>query len=86
MLMNANLMTIPELAGLLGVSRISVYNWVRKGQLPAIRVGRNYAIRRADARRLLSPELTKADKARIEGAVSAVAAQYGEVLEWLSRE
>ena len=84
--MNTNLMTIPELAVLLGVSRISVYNWVRKGWLPAVRVGRNYAIRRADARRLLSPELTKADKTRIEEAVSAVAAQYGEVLEWLSRE
>ena len=84
--MNTTLMTIPELAGMLGVSRISVYNWVRKGRLPAVRVGRNYAIRGADARRLLAPELTKADKARIETAVSAVAAQYGEVLEWLGRE
>ncbi len=84
--MNTNLMSIPELASLLGVSRISVYNWVKTGRIPAVRVGRNYAIRQADARRLLSPELTTADKTQIEEAVSAVVAQYGKVLEWLSRE
>ena len=84
--MKAELVTIPQLAKQLGVSRIAVYNRVKKGQIPAVRVGRNYAIRQRDVRRLLSAELTQADRRRIDEAVDAVVAQYGEVLECLSRE
>ena len=84
--MITGLMTTSELARQLGVSRITVYNRVKKGQIPAVRVGRNYAIRQAYAHRLLSPELTEADKRRIDEAVGAVATQYGKVLEWLGRE
>ena len=84
--MKSEFITIPQLAEQLGVSRIAVYNRVKKGQIPAVRVGRNYAIRQADVRRLLSAELTQADRRRIDEAVGAVVAQYGKVLEWLSRE
>ena len=68
--MQYNFTTIPELAKLLGLSRIAVYNRVKKGQIPAVRVGHNYAIRQADVRRLLSSELTQADKRRIDEAVA----------------
>ena len=84
--MQSYLTTIPELAKRLGVSRITVYNRVKKGQIPAVRAGRAYVIRQRDVHRLLSSELTQADKRRIDEAVGAVVAQYGEVLEWLSRE
>ncbi|MFQ5992863.1 MAG: helix-turn-helix domain-containing protein, partial [Nitrospiraceae bacterium] len=36
--------TIPELAKLLGVSRIAIYNRVKKGQIPATKIGRTYVI------------------------------------------
>lgn len=36
--------SIPEAAALLGVSRIAVFKKVKKGQLPAIRFGRNWAV------------------------------------------
>jgi excisionase family DNA binding protein len=36
--------SIPEAAALMGVSRIAVFKKVKKGQLAAIRIGRNWAI------------------------------------------
>ena len=37
-------LTVPELARILGISRIAVYKKVKKGQIHAIRIGRNFAI------------------------------------------
>ena len=37
-------LTIPQLAKLLGISRIAVYKKVKKGQIEAIKIGRNYVI------------------------------------------
>lgn len=36
--------SIPEVAALLGVSRIAVFKRVKKGQLAALRFGRNWAV------------------------------------------
>jgi len=37
-------LSIPEAAEIIGVSRIAVFKKVKKGQLPGIRIGRNWAI------------------------------------------
>ena len=36
--------SIPEAAEIIGISRIAVFKRVKKGQLPGIRIGRNWAI------------------------------------------
>ena len=36
--------SIPEFAGLLGISRIAVFKQVKKGRIEAIRIGRNWAV------------------------------------------
>ena len=41
---HAKYITIPELAKLLGVSRIAIYKRVKKGQIPATKIGRTYVI------------------------------------------
>ncbi len=41
-------LTPEEVADLLRVSRRTVYNWLRAGQLPAIRIGKVWRIRRED--------------------------------------
>ena len=41
---NREFLSIPEAAALMGVSRIAVFKKVKKGQLAAIRIGRNWAI------------------------------------------
>lgn len=36
--------SIPEAAAILGISRIAVFKKVKKGQLAALRIGRNWAV------------------------------------------
>jgi len=79
-------MTIPQLAREMGVSRVTVYNKVKSGQIPATKVGPNYVISARTARRVLQMELTVADKRRINDAVDRIVAQYGELLKWLGAE
>lgn len=79
-------MTIPQLAEEMGLSRVTVYNRVRDGHIPATRVGRNYIISARVVRRLLQDEMTPAQEQWIDEAVKNVVAEYGELLKWLSRE
>lgn len=40
--------TIPELAKMLGLSRVAVFKKVKKGEIKAIKIGRTYAISKKD--------------------------------------
>lgn len=42
------LLTVSEVAADLRVSNMTVYRLIRNGELPALRVGRNYRIRQVD--------------------------------------
>jgi excisionase family DNA binding protein len=42
------LLTVAEVASVMRVSRMTVYRLIRRAQLKAIRVGRNYRVRSAD--------------------------------------
>ena len=78
--------TIPELAKFLGVSRIAIYNRVKKGQIPATRIGRTYIIEDQTIRDILGKEVTTKGKKRIDAAVRKTVREYGEVLKLLVRE
>jgi len=78
--------TIPELARLLGVSRIAIYNRVKKGQIPATRIGRTYVITDQTVAYILGKEVTRRGKSRIDAAVRKTVQEYGEVLKQLSKE
>lgn len=43
--MNDQLLTAAEVADQLRVSTMTVYRLIRSGELPAVRVGRNYRVR-----------------------------------------
>jgi excisionase family DNA binding protein len=45
---------VGEVAQLMRVSNMTVYRLIKSGQLSAIRVGKNYRIRRADVSRYLN--------------------------------
>ncbi len=47
------LLTVGEVAALMRVSNMTVYRLIKAGQLSAIRVGKNYRIRRTDVDRYL---------------------------------
>lgn len=44
----SRLLTVAEVATVMRVSRMTVYRLIRRGQLKAIRVGRNYRVREDD--------------------------------------
>ena len=48
------LLTVGEVANLMRVSNMTVYRLIKAGQLAAIRVGKNYRIRRTDVDRYLT--------------------------------
>jgi len=79
-------LTIPELAKILGMSRIAVFKKVKSGEIPAIRVGRNYAIPKKFINNILGHPLSDEEKAQIDIAVKKVVTEYGEVLRLLGRE
>ena len=48
------LLTVNEVANILRVSNMTVYRLVKSGQIPAIRVGKNYCIKENDVNDYLS--------------------------------
>jgi excisionase family DNA binding protein len=48
------LLTVGEVAQIMRVSNMTVYRLIKSGQLAALRVGKNYRIRRRDVDRYLS--------------------------------
>jgi excisionase family DNA binding protein len=79
-------LTIPQLADKLGISRIAVWNKVRRGQIPATKVGRQYIVSARDAHVALGEELSPAQRRWIRVTVRRAVRQYGEVLKRLSHE
>ena len=47
------LLTVPEVADYLRVSRTTAWRWCQRGVIPAIQIGRNWRIHRADLLELL---------------------------------
>lgn len=78
--------SIPELAKILGISRIALYKKVKIGEIKAVKIGRNYAIPQRYVLSLLGRELSEEDKKEIDAAVKKTVKEYGEVLKLLGRE
>lgn len=55
--MSERLLTAAEVADLLRVSTMTIYRLVRRGELPAVRVGRNYRVREDDLTRYLEGQV-----------------------------
>jgi excisionase family DNA binding protein len=78
--------TIPQLAKILGVSRITIYNKVKNGEIDAIRIGRIYAIPKKYILEILGDTLSTKTKKLIEEAVRRTVQEYREVLIKLGNE
>ena len=57
------LLTVAEVAEVLRVSNMTVYRLIKAGDLPALRVGKNYRIREADLSTFLDEGVVAADEA-----------------------
>jgi excisionase family DNA binding protein len=85
-MVKSNLITIPKLAELLGISRIAVYNQVKAGKIAATKVGRIHVISDRTVQQVLRKRVGALDKERVDRAVQKVVRDYGEVLKRLARE
>jgi excisionase family DNA binding protein len=56
------LLTVNEVAQAMRVSNMTVYRLIKSGQLAAIRVGKNYRIRRADLERYLTERAVRVEE------------------------
>lgn len=80
---NKKFLTTTELAELLGISRIAVFKKIKKGEIKAEKIGRNFVIHKKDLGIILGKVLSKKDKLEIEKAVKKVIKEYGETLRLL---
>lgn len=82
--------SIQELAKILGISRVAVFKKIKKGQIPAEKIGRSYAISMEHVPEIIngsdSGVLTEDKKKEIKEAVEKVVKEYGETLRLLGKE
>lgn len=72
-----------ELAEILGISRVAVYKKIKKGQIKATKVDRNYVIDKKDLAGIFREKLTEKEKSEIEKAVKKTVKEYGKTLRML---
>lgn len=82
--------SVAELAKMLGISHVAVFKKIKKGQIPAHKIGRAYAILLDDVSDLVGGSktgvLTEEGKEKIEKAVEKVVKEYGSTLKLLGKE
>lgn len=86
---NKKFLSTIELAQILGISRIAVFNKIKNGQINAQKIGRNFIISKKEADRIQnldSSELDNKTKQIIKKAVNKTIKDYGEALKMLGKE
>jgi len=81
-----NYFTVKELADLMGVSRVAVFNKIKLGKIKAEKIGRNYIIYKNNLPDVLNTSLTASDKNNIERGVRKVLHDYGDAIKMLGQE
>lgn len=76
-----------ELAKILGVSRVTIFNRIKRGEIKATKVGRNFVIDSDDINFGIGARaVQEEDKQSLARAVKKVVADYGETLRLLGSE
>ncbi len=83
---NQEFITTAELAKILGISRITVFKRIKRGQIKAIRVGKNFVIPKDSLPEVLGRILSEKNKREIETAVKKTVEEYGQTLRLLGNE
>jgi len=84
--MDKKFYTIPEVAQILGISRIAVFKKVKADKIKAIKIGEIYAIPREELRIILGETLSDEQKKVLKAGVRKTIRDYSEVLEKLGKE
>jgi len=83
---NKKFLTVKEVANFLGISRVAVFKKIKKGQIKAEKIGRNFAVPKKELGFILEESLKEEDKKLIDKAVRKTVKDYGETLKLLGSE
>ncbi len=75
-----------EVADILGISRVAVFKKIKKGVIPAKKIGRNYLVDCKDVSSTLDTSITPKEKKFITNVTGSVIDQYEEALRRLAKE
>jgi excisionase family DNA binding protein len=75
-----------QLAKLLNISRVAVFNKIKKGEIKAEKVGRAFVINKKDIPELTGGSLSEEIKKGIQDSVTRTVKEYGETLRLLGKE
>lgn len=78
--------SVAELAKALHVSRVTVFNRIKNGQIPAEKFGRSYSIPASAVHSLLRHELSEKLKKTVDAGVRRAVLEYAETLRLLGKE
>jgi excisionase family DNA binding protein len=80
------LYTVKEIAELMGISRVAVFNKIKHKQIKAKMVGKTYIIDSEEIKGLLMQGLDDNQKKEIEKSVIRFIKEYGQTLKLLGKE
>lgn len=83
-MVNKKLLSVSEVAEIMGISRTHVLRKIKSGELVAQKVGKTYAISSFDLPGIYQP-LTQISKKQIDRAVERTMKEYGEVIRKLGQ-
>jgi len=83
---NKEFLTTSEIAQILGISREAVLKRVKKGQIKAMKIGRNFAIPKREFEGILGKTLTNSQKEIIDKGVKKTIEEYSTTLKLLGEE
>lgn len=83
---NNDFLTVKQLADILDISRVAVFNKIKRGQLIAEKVGKTYLIPKDQLAGIINNDLSEDEKTKIKKGVSKVIRDYGETLKMLGKE
>ncbi|MFA6525464.1 MAG: helix-turn-helix domain-containing protein [Patescibacteria group bacterium] len=81
--MNKDFLSTTEVAEMLGISRVAVFNRIKRGEIKADKIGRNFVVRRDQFGGVFKKSLEKDEKEVVDMAVEKVLKEYGETLKLL---
>ena len=84
--MDKDFFSVQEAAKMLRVSRVTVFKKIKKGEIEAVKVGRNFVIQKDDLAQALGQAVGRERKGEIEKAVDKAVKEYGETFRRLGKE
>lgn len=79
-------LSVAQLAKILGISRIAVFQKIKRGDIHASKVGRAYIIDSSVVDQLHGNSLSTKEHDRIDVGVRKAVREYGETLKLLGKE